>query len=81
MIENYKFEIGIKPYPSAQGLPQQILGLLDCGILVMYYMEKLCKQKNMKKTLTKGEVLKYRAQLVKLFINNRHSWNNIHKQL
>ncbi|KAL6209861.1 hypothetical protein ACLB2K_020800 [Fragaria x ananassa] len=59
-------------------IPQQRPTSLDCGIFVMYYMDKISKEQMFDRTLKKEDVLKFRAQVVKRFLDHRHSWYSIH---
>ncbi|KAL6129724.1 hypothetical protein ACLB2K_073073 [Fragaria x ananassa] len=51
----------------------KVMVRLDCGIFIMYYMDKISKEKTFDITLKKEDVLKFRAQVVKRFLDHMHS--------
>ncbi|KAM5547226.1 hypothetical protein ABKV19_001633 [Rosa sericea] len=61
--------------------PQQGEDSLDCGLFVMYTMEKISKKGKIRKNLTKDDILNFRAHVVKSFAESTHSWNSKHNEL
>ncbi|XP_062014244.1 uncharacterized protein LOC133730722 [Rosa rugosa] len=61
---NYKTKMAVT---ELKDNPQQGEDSLDCGLFVMYTMEKISKKGRVPKKLTKDDILKFRAHVVKSF--------------
>ncbi|PRQ37406.1 putative Ulp1 protease family catalytic domain-containing protein [Rosa chinensis] len=76
--DNYKRKMAVT---EIKDNPQQGEDSLDCGLFVMYTMEKISQKGTVPKKLTKDDILNFRAQVVKSFAESRHSWNSKHNEV
>ncbi|XP_040361779.1 cilia- and flagella-associated protein 251-like [Rosa chinensis] len=76
--DNYKRKMTVTELKDNH---QQGEDSLDCGLFVMYAMEKISKKGKVPKKLTKDDILKFRAHVVKSFVERRNSWNSQHNEV
>ncbi|PRQ21383.1 hypothetical protein RchiOBHm_Chr7g0243901 [Rosa chinensis] len=76
--DSYNGKMNVQDIKSC---PQQGEDSLDCRRFVMYNMEKISKNDRVPSKLTKDDILKFRAHVVKSFAESRHGWNSTHDEL